>query len=414
MLGKQCTLKGLSFTVSSIPWFMQRFMDLKNLQVDVTASVATDITKVRIEQVNDLQGYDVDDLIDDLSKCLYRLNFLMKPCDIPAPYSDGSFPAVHVLCPTVEQGRCPTWDEALSNRFSPDESRVFMAAVGQVYDPFNRSRQLIYIYDPKGRSGKSRILETVFAPLKSCTCGLSKSSLNNQFGFAKVWDKQLVTIGDNKNSMLLHSQIIHSMTGGDALDVEYKGENSFSASFKGHVWVCGNVCPEIDTSAEHEVSRLVLLEIRNFKSFKGAYFTEHGRTYIGKGDETWPTKLAQELPAFLFKCMQVYTATCPDRGDIILPSCVQDNIRELCLDDSVAAFEDFFNQRLEAADTVLQLRQLRQTWSEWIESNKQNYSQVNNFKSLLSHLYKLGHRCTATEVQGLQIKQRTQFKFLGK
>lgn len=177
---KRVVLKNLSFTVTSIPWFLQRFADLKGLQVEVTASIFSS-TEVTIQQIGGLQGYDVDNLIDDLARCLYRLNFLMKPCNIPVPYSDGSFPAVHVLCPTVEKGSCPTWDEALTNRFNAAESKVFMAAVGQVYDPLNRSRQLIYIYDPKGRSGKSRILETVFAPLKTCTCGLSKSSLNNQF-----------------------------------------------------------------------------------------------------------------------------------------------------------------------------------------------------------------------------------------
>lgn len=117
---------------------------------------------------------------------------------------------------------------------------------------------------------------------------------------------------------------------------------------------------------------------------------------------------------FLNKCMQTYTQMCPDRGDIVLPSCMQDNIHELCLDDSVAAFEDFISQQLEQSTQSVQLQQLRKVWSDWYELNRQNYSQINSFKSLLAHLYKLGHRCTSTEVQGVSIKQKNQFKFLGK
>lgn len=331
----------------------------------------------------------------------------------PLPYTDNNsddYAFIKLdLKNLVQEGECPIWDLALKERFdTEEEAEVFKAAIWQVYNPKNRSRQLIYLYDPHGRSGKSAMLRAAFSPIKEAQFAVQKNSLNNNFGFAKVWNKQLVTIGDNKNRMLLKSQIIHTMTGGDEADVEYKGKNSFMAAFKGHVWANGNVMLDIDTDAEHEVSRLVLFKINKPESAKSILYqtdengeiirTIEGSPLLGEGDPSWEDKLVAELPYFLFKCKISYAKYCPHDSDLILPMSMQNRIQQECVELNKQIFDAFFDESVEFDKTYsVSDSDLRSVWTTWKELNLNKFEVQRNeltFANLAEHLSKLNYKCT--------------------
>lgn len=331
----------------------------------------------------------------------------------PLPYTDSNsddYAFIKLdLKNLVQEGECPIWDLALKERFdTEEEAEVFKAAIWQVYNPKNRSRQLIYLYDPHGRSGKSAMLRAAFSPIKEAQFAVQKNSLNNNFGFAKVWNKQLVTVGDNKNRMLLKSQIIHTMTGGDEADVEYKGKNSFMAAFKGHVWANGNVMLDIDTDAEHEVSRLVLFKINKPESAKSILYqtdengeiirTIEGTPLLGEGDPSWEDKLVAELPYFLFKCSISYAKYCPHDSDLILPMSMQNRIQQECVELNKQIFDAFFDESVEFDKTYsVSDSDLRSVWTTWKELNLNKFEVQRNeltFANLAEHLSKLNYKCT--------------------
>jgi hypothetical protein len=330
--------------------------------------------------------------------------------DHPLPYSyeadDYAFIKLDINN-LIAEGPCPLWDQALSERLSSEEEcAVFRAAVWQVYEVKNKSRQLVYLYDAHGRSGKSAMLRAAFSHLSRATQALQKQSLNNQFGFAKIWNKQLVTIGDNKNAKMLKSQIIHTATGGDLADVEYKGKDSFSACFKGHIWANGNVLLDIDTDAEHEVSRLVLFNIHKPESAKTILYQcdaegkimvgSDGKPLLGSGDPSWEEKLEAELPQFLYKCCQDYARYCPKHSDIILPQAMQDRIQEECAELNKLVFDDFLSTCiiLGGSDSITDT-QFRDVWNTWKEGNLERYEVPKtelSFQNLIEHMSKLGFK----------------------
>lgn len=335
----------------------------------------------------------------------------------PLPYSyepdDYAFVKLDID-KLLSEGPCPLWDKALSERLgSEEECAVFRAAVWQVYEVKNRSRQVIYLYDAHGRSGKSAMLRAAFSHLTRATQAVQKKSLENQFAFAKIWNKQLVTVGDNKSTKMLKSQLIHTATGGDLADVEYKGRDSFSACFKGHIWANGNLMLDVDTDAEHEVSRLVLFNIHKPESAKTVLYQcnekgevllgTDGKPLLGSGDPSWEEKLKTELPQFLYKCRQDYAKYCPKHSDIILPQSMQDRIQEDCAELNKIVFDDFLGTCIILGTTgKITDAQFRDVWNTWKEENLERYEVPKtelSFQNLIEHMSKLGYKTAMRSFQ---------------
>lgn len=417
------------FQDSMSSWFLEHFVD-KSSTLKFKAIERKDVNG----EVVSYSVTEFTDIFPQLSKDIFINKFysnISTLCgryakrlnDHPLPYSnsdkDYSFIKIDMNS-LLKKGECPLWDLALKERLDSDiECEVFRAAIWQVYDPMNRSRQLIYLYDPHGRSGKSAMLRAAFSPIKQAQFACQKGSLNNNFGFAKVWNKQLVTVGDNKNKMLLKSQIIHTMTGGDEADVEYKGQNSFMAAFRGHVWANGNVMLDIDTDAEHEVSRLVLFNIKKPESAKSILYqldengkmltTKDGKPLLGQGDPSWEEKLKAELPYFLYKCREDYKKYCPNHSDIILPAVMQNRIQDECAELSKQIFDAFFE------DTIIfdpnyscNDSDLRTVWTTWKLTNIEHYEVKPSditYADLAEHLSKLKFKCTRVREDNKRIRK---------
>lgn len=249
--------------------------------------------------------------------------------NMPAIISNSATePALHYidLRAIRKEGPTPTWDE-FAERFSPEDFKVLEAFIWSIFRAKNKGRQLLYIYDPDGFSGKSVLMSVLSRALgPDISASIQKDSLNNQFSLAKIWDKRLVTIDDNKNRNLIRSEKMHMILGGGWADIEMKGRNSFHAKLFTKMIAGGNVPLSIDPYAVHERSRLIMIRTRMneeiLKRFcqldsEGNLVLKNGKPVM-LGDPSFEENLLAEFPAFLTKCRAAYKELCPTDANIVL------------------------------------------------------------------------------------------------
>ena len=258
------------------------------------------------------------------------------------------------------QGEHPAWDE-FTSRFTPDEADVFRAFVWSIFDAENRGRQCLYIYD-RGYSGKGVVFDAIAHYIGSdLHAALSKDSAVNQFAYSKVWDKRLVTVGDNKNANFVRSQFAHSLLGGDWIDVECKGQDSFSAKPQCRVMVGSNKALSIDAKARNEFSRVLpihpddsedALIKRDLVALDEDGNPRHNDLGdpILLGDPEWGEKLKAQFPAFLASCWPAYQKWCPRRCEIIMPKETAERIASFD-DDRTALLEEILGRNFEITNS---------------------------------------------------------------
>lgn len=286
---------------------------------------------------------------------------------MPVLYSnDPKEPAInHIDLDAIvdTEGTHPTWDHYMM-RYTKDEGDVFKAFIWGIFDAQNSGRQLLYIYDPHGFSGKSVLTNAIASVLgEDIVTGLQKDSLNNQFAFSKIWNKRLAIIDDNKNPYLIRSEKMHQVLGNGFAEVEKKGKSSFSIKLQTKVIASGNTKLSIDPDANHERSRVIVIEPKltddMIKEF--AVVDKDGNLVRDRqgnpkliGDSSFGQRLIDEFRSFLAECKECYARLCPTRSSIILPDDMIESIYNLS-DDIVDAID-------ESIDTVLQFGE-----DDWIK-----------------------------------------------
>lgn len=286
---------------------------------------------------------------------------------MPVLYSnDPKEPAInHIDLDAIvdTEGTHPTWDHYMM-RYTKDEGDVFKAFIWGIFDAQNSGRQLLYIYDPHGFSGKSVLTNAIASVLgEDIVTGLQKDSLNNQFAFSKIWNKRLAIIDDNKNPYLIRSEKMHQILGNGFAEVEKKGKSSFSIKLQTKVIASGNTKLSIDPDANHERSRVIVIEPKltddMIKEF--AVVDKDGNLVRDRqgnpkliGDSSFGQRLIDEFRSFLAECKECYARLCPTRSSIILPDDMIESIYNLS-DDIVDAID-------ESIDTVLQFGE-----DDWIK-----------------------------------------------
>lgn len=253
----------------------------------------------------------------------------------------------------AEGGETEAWGRFLK-KMTPEEGDVFKAFIWSIFDARNHGRQILYLYDD-GYSGKSAVMKAIQEALGKRLCGaVQKDSLSNQFAFSKVWDKRLVTLGDNKNTHLHQSEKMKMLTGNDMADVERKNRDSFSWVMSAKVMVASNTPLEVNLRERNERTRVLPIKI-NFTidqmieegivAVDGAgkpKFDKFGDPiFVGDGTD-WPSRLRAQFWSFMASCRPAYELLCPRHTDIIMPDSCQSNLETFSndlMDDYQAIFD---------------------------------------------------------------------------
>lgn len=253
----------------------------------------------------------------------------------------------------AEGGETEAWGRFLK-KMTPDEGDVFKAFIWSIFDARNHGRQILYLYDD-GYSGKSAVMKAIQEALGKRLCGaLQKDSLSDKHGFAKVWDKRLVTIGDNKNKHLHQSEKMKMLTGSDMADVDRKNRDAFSWMMNAKVMVASNDPLEVNLRERNERTRVLPIKI-NFtidqmidegiialdEAGKPKFDKYGDPIFVGDGTD-WPSRLRDQFWSFMASCRPAYESLCPRHTDIIMPDICLDNLETFnndLMDDYQSIFD---------------------------------------------------------------------------
>lgn len=241
-------------------------------------------------------------------------------------------------------GHCQHWlnfESQMAEIYRP----VWRSLFAGIFDAKNRSRQIPILYD-KGQTGKSNMIRAINNIAgRTFLAPVSKGSLDNQFWGSKIYGKRLVVFSDSGNARITQMDKIKQISGGDPIDIERKGKDSFSWVPNCRVIVTTNKTPELDIFQRHQTSRMVLIPLEQttdpevLKTF--CMLDENGEVVYGENGEPlvigsdYDKRMTEEFWDYLDLCRESYAELCPNRMETVIPSsATEDMLRNAASEDS--------------------------------------------------------------------------------
>lgn len=227
----------------------------------------------------------------------------------------------------------PTWDEFLKRLDFPD---IFMAWVWTVFEPLNKTRQVLWLRGG-GNDGKSSVMNAITEIYGAhAAATLSQGSETRQWFYSTIYGKRLVTYPDTLNVHLLENTFMKSATTGDRVPVEFKNENVFHGYIYAKFMISSNPPPSISLANRAAVTRLIKLEVKKIPSG-------------GKKDYNFTKRLIEEGYAFLYKCKQSFERNVnpEELTEILLPEELIERIEADCASSKYNILSEFIENTLE-------------------------------------------------------------------
>lgn len=131
--------------------------------------------------------------------------------------------------------------------------------------PMYKAKACLCLFSKNGDTGKSvflNILNTLLGTENTSTIPIQ--DLAKPFATSGIYGKRANIVGDQKATALQDSSIFKQFTGGDLLNVEFKGKTSFSYRHNGGLLFACNVLPYIsDDKGTHIYDRLHIIPFNN-------------------------------------------------------------------------------------------------------------------------------------------------------
>ena len=117
----------------------------------------------------------------------------------------------------------------------------------------------------KSNTGKSTLRRFITSLLgEENTCACSIQAIEERFGGSKIFNKRLIGATDMGSTTMSTLDMFKSLSGGDSVEVEFKGKGSFSETFKGLMWFTMNKLPKINSNyAEDFYNRVLIVKCNN-------------------------------------------------------------------------------------------------------------------------------------------------------
>ncbi len=215
-------------------------------------------------------------------------------------------------------GEFPTWHSIIARM---SNAGAFVAWVGSLFDPASSLHQYVWCHG-QGHDGKgaiNRFFERVFG---RCYRSKQPPARGDKFWSFGLIGARLVVMPDCDNTRFVTSGSFRSLTGGDPIDVEAKGQMSGTVRVHCKFLVLSNEKPAVG-SIEADQRRIIYCEF----TAKGAY------------DPGFENRLWDEGGAFLEACIATYGAKYPGHGAI--------DTDRAQIDDIAAAEESEFDAVFE-------------------------------------------------------------------
>lgn len=287
-------------------------------------------------------------------------NFLSDPTvadTMPELLSWGPLPEGEVSLRVLDQSLLdralkedtptPYWNQVLCRISDP---KAFMAWTWSLFSGVHETRQVCWIKGG-GNDGKSTISNVFIQMLGSVACSFALSG-HNQFTGSKFFRKRLVSVPDVKHERILENEFIFQVTGGDTIDIEFKGRDSFSQKVNSHFFMASNLSPIIDVYSKAYKSRLLYFKIEPVKK------TEKESESFS--DCTFFDSLISEMYPFLGRCKKVYEQKGINGNRIPVSERMAKDIETECKHPTLPIIEDFCRSTLEKSEGInLTVNELR-------------------------------------------------------
>lgn len=131
--------------------------------------------------------------------------------------------------------------------------------------PMFKTKACLCLFSKNGDTGKSVFLNLLNILLgQENTSNIQIQDLAKPFSTSAIYGKRANIVGDQKATVLQDSSIFKQFTGGDPLNVEFKGKTSFSYLHKGGLLFACNSLPYIsDDKGTHIYDRLHIVPFNN-------------------------------------------------------------------------------------------------------------------------------------------------------
>lgn len=220
-------------------------------------------------------------------------------------------------------GETPAWDSFLYQFKREIYRELFMAWVFSVFKDDNFGRQLCWI-NGMGKTGKSTAMSVIRDYLQTINSELTRTIEDtwreDKFSLAAYKNCRLALVANNINRGLLRRITIQNLTGNDPVTIRKMCKENESATIYSKVLVCSNYPPFVHVHLEHEISRIIYLELDNQRCYAAA------NAWKRETDGEWNILLKAEFLMFLNKCEQYYYKHLAADGHnfIIYPEMLED------------------------------------------------------------------------------------------
>lgn len=225
-----------AFIKQYIPYQLRKSRDINEVYLDL-------ITEMKFVNYEDLNSNeDIINFQDGILN-IRTMEFMPHSPDI---YSTVQIPAKYSEIEAAEF-EAPVFEKYMLTLCNGDMEvyqlllQCLGVAISNVYG--FRTKKALFLVG-KGNTGKSqlkKIAEYLIGNENISNIDLKK--VNEQFGMSSLYQKRLAGCNDMSYQRVEDMSIFKQLTGGDAIEIEFKHKNSFSFLFKGFLWFNCNKLP---------------------------------------------------------------------------------------------------------------------------------------------------------------------------
>ena len=251
------------------------------------------------------------------------------------------------------------WDSYKMRFQSTEEWDYFKAWLWTVFDASTQNRQILYIHEAQGASGKTTMVNALCKFMGRAATTMSTSTLLSNFPLEHVIGRRFVSYPEIKLRNFGNLEIIKNITGGDEVSVTRKGKPTVREKVFAKIMMISNDPPEINSVDQSIASRLVVLRWRtneeilahpNLVEFLRKYvvFENDKPVVINSGflyqdQYASPEKiLAEQLPAFLDECRIAFEKSKHSSNEIAVPQSCLDALQNDCQTAEMEFLNYFF------------------------------------------------------------------------
>lgn len=131
--------------------------------------------------------------------------------------------------------------------------------------PVYETKRCLILYSSLGNTGKSVYLNIITHLLGiDNTINIPIQKFSDNFALSGAYGKRAIIVGDQQSDNINDSSVFKQLTGGDNVEIEFKGKTKFSYKFKGGILIACNNLPNFkDDKGGHIFDRLCIVPCTN-------------------------------------------------------------------------------------------------------------------------------------------------------